>query len=336
MTGRTGGRQHEGTVTSIPSSATRPAGSAGTSEVLAAARSVTKSYAGKPALRGVSLDIRAGEALGLLGPNGAGKSTLLNLLCGIRTPEAGTVELFGRNPREPAARRQLGTTPQATSVPPTLRVRETVDFVAAHYEHPVPAPQLLAEFGLTHIADKQCGGLSGGQQRRLLVALALVGRPRLVILDEPTTGLDVEARENLWERLGQYRRDGGTLLVTSHYLEEIQALSGRVAVLNNGEVVADGTVDQIRSRVSVSRVSFHTDRPPSWFESLPESAGVTAGADGSVTVLSRDSDATVRRLVRDNVPFSRLEVHTASLEEAFLSLTHLGAGMREPAAEEKP
>lgn len=321
-------------MTFTPSSIPRETGYAGTSEVLAAARSVTKSYAGKPALRGVSMDIRAGEALGLLGPNGAGKSTLLNLLCGIRTPEAGTVELFGRNPREPAARRQLGITPQATSVPPTLRVRETVDFVAAHYEHPVQRPQLLADFGLTHIADKQCGGLSGGQQRRLLVALALVGRPRLVILDEPTTGLDVEARENLWERLGQYRRDGGTLLVTSHYLEEIQALSGRVAVLNNGEVVADGTVDQIRSRVSVSKVSFRTCLPPSSFESLPESAGVTAGADGLVTVLSRDSDATVRTLVGDNVPFSGLEVHTASLEEAFLSLTHLGAGLAARAGEE--
>ena len=323
-------------MTSTPSSAIRPASPAGTSDVLAAARNVTKSYAGRNALNGVSLDLRAGEALGLLGPNGAGKSTLLNLLCGIRTPDAGTVELFGRNPREPSARRHLGTTPQATSVPPTLRVRETVDFVASHYEHPVPRARLLEDFGLTHIADKQCGGLSGGLQRRLLVALALVGRPRLVILDEPTTGLDVEARETLWEHLGRYRRDGGTLLVTSHYLEEIQALSGRVTVLNNGKVVADGTVDQIRSRVSVSRVSFHTDLPPSLFESLPESAGVSAGGDNLVTVLSRDPDTTVRRLVRDNIPFSGLEVHTASLEEAFLALTHLSAGPEPTAGEETP
>ncbi|WP_342023632.1 ABC transporter ATP-binding protein [Arthrobacter citreus] len=294
--------------------------------VLAAAHSVTKSYAGKPALTEVSLSIRAGEALGLLGPNGAGKSTLLNLLCGIRTPDAGTVELFGRNPRNPEARRELGTTPQATSVPPTLRVRETVDFVAAHYGDPVPTPELLADFGLSPIADKQCGGLSGGQQRRLMVALALVGRPRLVILDEPTTGLDVEARENLWERLGEYRRNGGTLLVTSHYLEEIQALSGRVLVLNAGSVAADGTVDDIRSHVSVSKVSFRTGLPPSSFASLPESAGVSAGPNNAVTIMSRDADETVRRLVRDNVPFSRLEVHAASLEEAFLALTHQPAG----------
>ncbi|WP_237687402.1 ABC transporter ATP-binding protein [Arthrobacter jiangjiafuii] len=299
---------------------------------------MTKSYAGKPALNPVTLDIRAGEALGLLGPNGAGKSTLLNLLCGLRTPDSGTVELFGRSPRDPLARRQLGTTPQATSLPPTLRVRETVDFVAAHYAEPVPTPELLADFGLSDIAAKQCGGLSGGQQRRLMVALALVGNPRLVILDEPTTGLDVQARENLWERLGEYRRAGGTLLITSHYLEEIQTLSGRVVVLNNGSVVADGTVDEIRSHVSVSKVSFHTTLPPSAFASLPESAGVATGPDNAVTVLSRDADETVRRLVRDNFPFSRLEVHTASLEEAFLALTHRQTPVPEAAhaREEQP
>ena len=304
--------------------------------VLASARSLTKRYAGKPALDNVSLEIRAGEALGLLGPNGAGKSTLLNLLCGLRTPDSGTVELFGRSPRDPLARRELGTTPQATSLPPTLRVRETVDFVAAHYAEPVPTPDLLADFGLSEIAAKQCGGLSGGQQRRLMVALALVGNPRLVILDEPTTGLDVQARENLWERLGEYRRTGGTLLITSHYLEEIQALSGRVVVLNNGSVVADGTVDEIRGHVSVSKVSFHTTLPQSAFASLPESAGTSVGADGTVTVMSRDADETVRRLVRDNVPFSRLEVHTASLEEAFLALTHLPAPEPVHAREEQP
>lgn len=322
-------------MTPVSTSPTRRTGP-GSSDVLAAARSVTKTYAGRPALSGVSLEIRAGEALGLLGPNGAGKSTLLGLLCGLRTPDAGTVELFGRSPREAAARRELGTTPQATSLPPTLRVRETADFVAAHYANPVPTPELLADFGLTALGNKQCGGLSGGQQRRLMVALALVGRPRLVILDEPTTGLDVEARENLWERLRQYRRDGGTLLITSHYLEEIQALSGRVVVLNDGTIVADGTVDQIRSRVSASRVSFRTELPPSSFASLPESAGVTVGPGGILTVLSRDSDETVRRLVSDNVPFSNLEVHAASLEEAFLALTQLPASVPAHPGEVQP
>ncbi|WP_312182567.1 ABC transporter ATP-binding protein [Arthrobacter sp.] len=312
---------------SIPSPRGGPKTAAGT---LAAVHSVSKSYGGTKALDAVSFAVGAGETVGLLGPNGAGKSTLLNLLSGLRQPDSGTVELFGQNPRNPLARRELGTTPQATSVPATLRVRETVDFVAAHYADPVPTAELLDGFGLGQAAGKQCGGLSGGQQRRLLVALALVGRPRLVILDEPTTGLDVEARENLWERLEDYRAGGGTLLITSHYLEEIQTLASRVVVINEGSVVADGNVDEIRGRVSVSRVSFHTGLPASSFETMPGTFSVSVSAAGTTTILTHDADETVRLLVGGNVGFSGLEVHAASLEEAFLSLTHAGESTPAP------
>ncbi|MBG6216172.1 ABC-2 type transport system ATP-binding protein [Arthrobacter sp. CAN_A6] len=292
-----------------------------TPEVLASARNVTKSFNGTKALDGVFFDISAGEAVGLLGPNGAGKSTLINLLSGLRRPDSGTVKLFGREPREPGSRLRLGTTPQATSVPPTLKVRETVEFVAAHYADPIPALELLEDFGLTKLAGKQCGGLSGGQQRRLLVALALVGRPDLVLLDEPTTGLDIDARATLWRRLRQYRATGGTLLITSHYLEEIQALAGRVVVMDSGSVIADGTVDEIRHRVSLSRVSFRSLVPTSSFTALQNTAGVETNDDGRLTLITRDADSTVRQLVSENIQFADLEVHRATLEEAFRSLT---------------
>lgn len=295
-------------------------------EVLAAAHGVSKAYGATTALDGVDFTVTAGETVGLLGPNGAGKSTLLNLLSGLRQPDSGRVELFGQDPRNPLARQALGTTPQATSVPATLRVRETVDFVGSHYASPVPTAELLDGFGLGAASNKQCGGLSGGQQRRFLVALALVGRPRLVILDEPTTGLDVEARENLWERLADYRAGGGTLLITSHYLDEIQTLASRVVVINGGSVVADGNVDAIRSRVSISRVSFHTSLPPSYFESQPGTVSASLSASGATTVLTHDADDTVRRLVREQVEFRGLEVHAASLEEAFISLTQRAGG----------
>lgn len=304
-------------------------------EVLAGAHGVSKSYGTTTALDGVDFTVTAGETVGLLGPNGAGKSTLLNLLSGLRQPDSGRVELFGQDPRNPLARQGLGTTPQATSVPATLRVHETVDFVGSHYADPVPTPELLEGFGLGPAANKQCGGLSGGQQRRLLVALALVGRPRLVILDEPTTGLDVEARENLWERLADYRAGGGTLLITSHYLDEIQTLASRVVVINGGSVVADGNVDAIRSRVSISRVSFHTSLPPSYFESQPNTVSASLSASGATTVLTHDADDTVRRLVRDQVDFSGLEVHAASLEEAFISLTHSANGTSQDHQQER-
>lgn len=292
-----------------------------TPDVLASAHSVTRSFNGITALDRVSLDISAGEAVGLLGPNGAGKSTLINLLTGLRRPDSGTVRLFGRDPLEPAARLRLGMTPQATSVPATLKVRETVEFVAAHYPDPIAVPEVLGDFGLTGLAERQCGGLSGGQQRRLLVALALVGRPDLVILDEPTTGLDLDARAMLWDRLREYRATGGTLLITSHYLEEIQALAGRVVVIASGAVIADGTVEDIRRRVGLSRVSFRSPAPASSFATLQDTVSIETTDDGRLTLITRDADSTVRHLVAEETRFSDIEVHRASLEEAFRSLT---------------
>jgi ABC-2 type transport system ATP-binding protein len=293
----------------------------GTTTVLASAEAVTKTFGSTEALTGVSLSISAGESVGLLGPNGAGKSTLIGLLSGLRRPDSGTVRLFGGDPVHPGTRLRLGITPQATAVPQNLTVGEAVRFVAGHYPSPIPTTELLADFGLIQIERKQCGGLSGGQQRRLLVALALVGRPDLVILDEPTTGLDVDARDTLWAQLRQYRRSGGTLLITSHYLEEIQTLANRVVVIDHGTVIADGTVDEIRSRVSVSKVSFLTGLPPSSFLSLPHAVDVTAADSGRITVVTQNSDATVREIIRRDLPFEQLEVHVASLEEAFRAIT---------------
>lgn len=290
---------------------------------LATARDVSKTFGTQRALDGVSLDIHPGEAVGLLGPNGAGKSTLIGLLTGLRRADAGTVELFGNSPLTPAARQGLGVTPQATSVPQTLKVREAVNLVAGHFTNPVPTMELLEQFGLADMASKQCGGLSGGQQRRLLVAIALVGRPSLVILDEPTTGLDVEAREILWDQLRQYRAAGGTLLITSHYLAEIEALAGRVVVIDNGQVVADGTVDDIRGHISVRRISLRTPVPLDALAVLP--GVVDASNDDGVTrLVSRDADELVRRIVNDRMEFTDLQVHAASLEEAFVAIT--GAG----------
>ena len=153
------------------------------------------------------------------------------------------------------SRQRLGVTPQETGLPPTLRVGEVVDFVSAHYSNPVPRAELLDRFGLTDLARRQTGGLSGGQKRRLAVALAFVGRPQLVILDEPTTGLDVEARHSLWDAIRAFHDDGGTVLLSSHYLEEIEALAQRVVVLGEGRVLADDTVAAVRDMVGVRRVS---------------------------------------------------------------------------------
>lgn len=284
--------------------------------ILARAIDVTRRYGDVTALDHVNLEVRAGELVGLLGPNGAGKSTLINLLVGLRRATSGRVELFGGDPREPARRQQIGVTPQETGLPATLRVGEVVDFVSAHYPDPVRRDELLDRFGLTDLAKRQTGGLSGGQKRRLAVALAFVGRPRLVFLDEPTTGLDVEARRTLWDGIITFHEEGGTVLLTSHYLEEIEALAKRVVVLGSGRVLADDTVEAIRGLVGVRRVSFVAD-------DVPPLAGVVGveRADGRTHLLTTDSDRLVRDLVHAGVPFTDLEIRPTSLEEAFLTIT---------------
>ncbi len=298
--------------------------------VVASFDRVHKRFGSTVALDGVSVQVHRGDALGLLGPNGAGKTTLISVLTGLRTADSGQVRLFGGDPRDPASRLRLGVTPQATGVPTTLRVSEVVELVAAHYPDPADLDTVLEDYHLKELAHKQTGALSGGQQRRLLVALALVGRPELLILDEPTAGLDVQARDSLWAGLRRYCEHGGTLVVTSHYLAEIEALAHRVVVMDRGKIVADGTTDEIRSHVAVHRVSMTLDNDAR-LPGLPELAGLpgvltlergdSGGPDDRVMLSTRDADACVRALVKQEFPFRDLEVHGASLEEAFLLLT---------------
>ncbi len=288
-------------------------------EVLARTVDVTRRYGPVTALDRVSLDVRAGELLGLLGPNGAGKTTLLQLLTGLRRPTSGSVELFGGDPRDPARRLRLGTTPQETGLPATLRVSEVVDFAAAHFADPVPTGELVERFGLAGLERRQTGGLSGGQRRRLAVAVAFVGRPDLVLLDEPTVGLDVEARHVLWDAVRAFHSGGGTVVLTSHHLEEVDALAERVVVIDEGRVRVDGTLAEVRSQVPARRVRLRA-------ADLPELAGVERRSrNGDRHELwTADSDALVRELVAARVPFRDLEVAAASLEEAFLALTSPG------------
>ena len=292
---------------------------------------VTRRFGTVTALDDVSLRVDAGEIVGLLGPNGAGKTTLLSLVAGLRTPDEGTVRVFGGDPRDPAARTSLGTTPQETGLPETLKVREVIDFVAGHFADPMPRDEVMTRFGLTELADRQTGALSGGQKRRLAVGLSLVGRPRLVLLDEPTTGLDVEARHVLWQALRDYHADGATVIVTSHYLEEIEALAQRVVVVGGGRVLADDTLARVLDLVAVRRVSLTVAGPVAGLAALPGVQEVTGTGEVPgglrVTLVASDADAAVRALVTTGVPFTDLEVRGASLEEAFLSLTTRDAGV---------
>ncbi|WP_394255256.1 ABC transporter ATP-binding protein [Pseudoclavibacter helvolus] len=281
---------------------------------------VVKRFGPNVALDGVSLDVAAGECVGLLGPNGAGKTTLLSLLLGLRSPTTGTVRLFGGDPLDVRTRTRVGSTPQASALPEALKVGEVLDYVAAHFPKPAARGGLVDAFDLGPLLKKQCGSLSGGQQRRLAVALAFVGDPELVLLDEPTTGLDVDARRSLWDALRAKHRAGCAVIVTSHHLEEIEQLAERVVVIDHGNVITDGSLASVVGSVSRRRVTMRGVDADRILTIDPDALTETADA-GLVTALVRDSDAFIRSLVASGVPFADLTVRGATLEEAFLAMT---------------
>jgi ABC-2 type transport system ATP-binding protein len=262
---------------------------------------VGKSYAGTRALEALSFQVDRGEIVALLGPNGAGKTTALEIALGLRSCDSGAVQLFGTSPRNVAIRRRLGVTPQESGFPDMLRVEEILAFVAEHYAAPAAIAETLANFGLTSLTRRRSGTLSQGESRRLAVALAFVGNPEFVVLDEPTTGLDVESRRRLWDVV---RRTGAgrSILLTTHYLEEAQALATRILVIDRGRLLFDGDPDALRRRVGTRRLTY-------------------VGTDGPVVVTAANTDEYVRELVNSGADFSNLEISQPSLEEAFLSLT---------------
>lgn len=288
-------------------------------EILAQLRKVYKRFGQTEALKGIDIELRRGEVLALLGPNGAGKTTAISIILGRRRPDQGEARLFGLNPCLLQSRRQVGATPQETGFPKTLTVKEIVELVRSHYSKPLPIGELIERFGLLGLERRQAGGLSGGQQRRLAVALAFAGNPEAVFLDEPTTGLDVEARRAIWQAIREYVQKGGTVLLTTHYMEEAEALAMRVVVINQGQVVAEGSVEEIKSQMGLKRVRFKTDKA----EILSKLPGVERieEKNGIYTLYTTDADELVRNLVRQNVDFENLEVLQVSLEEVFLVLT---------------
>jgi ABC-2 type transport system ATP-binding protein len=281
---------------------------------------VSRRFGDVVALDDVTLSIDSGRIVGLLGPNGAGKTTLLSLIQGLRRPTSGTVKLLGGSPSDHRTRVGLGSTPQETALPATLRVGEVIDYVGAHFENPVPKAELADEFGLTELLRRQTGALSGGQKRRLSVALAFVGRPKLVLLDEPTTGLDVDGRRALWEAVRRQHQAGATVVLTSHYLEEIEALAERVIVIDHGRVLVDDDLSTVVGQVGLRMLRLSTPVPDA-ISALPEVVETRAEDDGSHTFFARDADLAVTALVQSGIPFSGLTVRGATLEEAFLTLT---------------
>src|SRR5271170_2820361 len=268
--------------------------------VVASLHLASKNFGEVQALRQVNFAVRAGELVALLGPNGAGKTTAVKLFLGLAKPTTGTVSVFGGDPIHAEVRTRIGAMLQVAKVPETLRVREHIDLFSSYYPNPLCLDETLTLAGLQEIKDREFGELSGGQRQRVLFALALCGNPDILFLDEPTVGLDVESRRVLWEEIRRLVARGKTVLLTTHYLEEADALADRVVVINRGEIIAEGTPSEIKASTAGRRIRCVTSLALEIVRALP-----------GVIEVRRDRDA--------------LEIHAAQAEPILRELL-----MRDP------
>ncbi|MEU9137575.1 ABC transporter ATP-binding protein [Streptomyces sp. NPDC048404] len=292
--------------------------------------SVTKSYGTVRAVDGLTLELHPGETVALLGPNGAGKSTTLALLLGLKNADSGTVRVFGTGPREAIVAGRVGAMLQSGGLMDEVTVGELVKLACDLHPRPHRASEVLARASLTQIADRKVNKLSGGQAQRVRFALATAGDSDLIVLDEPTTGMDVSARQAFWATMREQADQGRTVLFATHYLEEADAIADRVLVLHRGRLLADGTAAEIKAKAGARRVSFDLegviDEAP--LRALPfltsvtvSKSGSAAGSGQTVRIQSSDADATVHALYGLGVYPRNLEVAGLGLEQAFVAIT---------------
>ncbi len=287
---------------------------------VAQSRGMTKSYGPVTALRNVNLDLRSGELLALLGPNGAGKTTLVRMLLGLASPDSGTVSVFGADPRQSHVGTRCGAMLQVGRVPETLKVREHIDLFSSYYPKPLPLAETFKIAGLEDFKDRLFGELSGGQKQRVLFGIAICGNPDLLFLDEPTVGLDVEARRLMWAQIRSLIARGKTVLLTTHYLNEADALADRIMVLQHGSIVAEGTPAEIKARAIGKQVRCVSRLTANEIRQIPGVISVKEDRNAFELQVSA-AEPVVRELLQRDSWLSDLEVTNAGLEEAFLALT---------------
>jgi ABC-2 type transport system ATP-binding protein len=273
------------------------------------------------AVRGVDFSIARGSTVALLGPNGAGKSTTIDMLLGLAAPDRGDVSLFGESPAAAVARGQIGAMLQTGSLIPYLSVREVVTMIAALYPSPLPVAEVLELTGIAALADRRTEKLSGGESQRARFAIALVSDPELLVLDEPTVGMDVESRRAFWVTIRELVARGKTILFATHYLEEADANADRAILMARGQVVADGPTTEIKARVGTRTIRATVAGADAHaLAALPGVTGAEVHGDAVILTCS-DSDAAIRALLADYARARDIEIAVAGLEEAFLDLT---------------
>ncbi|WP_085529286.1 ABC transporter ATP-binding protein [Kocuria massiliensis] len=270
------------------------------------------------AVDGIDLTIGRGEIIGLLGPNGAGKSTLIDMVLGLTKPDQGTITVLGGAPRSAIARGDVGAVLQTGGLLPQLSVRDTLRMIAATHHHEISVDDILAQADLTELADRKVVKCSGGEQQRIRFALAIMPSPELLILDEPTSGMDANARHKFWESMRQQAHHGRTIVFATHYIEEAQNFAERIVMVGKGRIVADGPTDDVRSRVSSQTVSAIL---PDGFDARTLPGVLSATVTGNrTTMTTADADVLARHLLTHTTA-ENLLIANASLEDAFITLT---------------
>ncbi len=288
-------------------------------------RGVTKRYGAATgstaALDNLGLTLHPGEIVALLGPNGAGKSTAVRLLLGLTSPTSGTARVFGSDPRSASTRARIGAMLQVGNAPEMLTAREHIDLFRSYYPAPMPTADLVRIARLDGIMDKQFGTLSGGQKQRLLFALALAGDPDVIFLDEPTVGMDIETRRALWAEVRALAARGKTVLLTTHYLEEADALATRVIVIDRGRILRQGTPSEIKRSGHARVIRCRTSLTLPELDTLPGVLSATRDEHtGLISLEANQVEQLLRNLLQQDATLSELEVLTPALEDAFLAL----------------
>jgi ABC-type multidrug transport system ATPase subunit len=281
---------------------------------------VTKRYGQTLALDDVNLHVKRGELLALLGPNGAGKTTSIALALGLVQPDAGTVKLMGGSPMDVSNRRHVGVMMQEVELSRELRVRELLELTASYYANPLTPDEVMTLTRTRPLSNRVYTRLSGGLKRQVQFALAVVGRPELLFLDEPTVGLDVQSREAMWATIRQLVNDGCSIVLTTHYLEEAEALADRVVVIAKSRIIASGSVAEMRAIVSRKQISCESDVPIERVRRWSEVSEATREAQ-RLRITTADAEVVVRRLLEADQRLRNLEVKQAGLSEAFAQLT---------------
>jgi ABC-2 type transport system ATP-binding protein len=294
---------------------------AGTGQPAAIAlRGISKSFGSVRAVRGIDLDVASGEIVAFLGPNGAGKTSTIDIILGLSQPNAGRVSVYGMPPRQAISRGLVSAVMQTGGLLKDLTVRETAQYTASLFVQATPVEEALKRAGIADIGDRRVGKCSGGEQQRLRFAMALLSDPELLILDEPTTGMDVEGRRGFWAAIRQDAAQGRTVLFATHYLEEADAYADRIILLRHGQIVADGTSAEVKAMAAGRTVrATLPGAAPAELSALPGAESVEVRGD-TVRVHSSDSDAVARYLLT-RTPARDLEITTRGLEDAFIALT---------------